>query len=230
MRISKVSRHVGGTHGFATAFLVLGIAAALSGCARPDGMSTGSLPDDYRTRHPIVVGEAEKVIDIPIASGDRHLSIGQSEVIAGFATNYLGTSSGPIQILAPQGAANSSAAMAASTDIRKLLRKMGVADNRIVQTSYAADGYGSAAPVRISYRAITAQTQPCGEWPEDMTLNTSQNNNYYNFGCANQANLAAQIANPNDLLGPRRMTPADAAQREQAIERYRGAYTELEDM
>ena len=61
-------------------------------------------------------------------------------------------------------------------------------------------------------------------------VNTFENKNYYNFGCATQNNLAAQIADPNDLLGPRRMTPADATQRGQALKRYREAYTKLNDM
>ncbi len=209
---------------------LLGIALLMAGCANPDGVTTGSLPDDYRTRHPITIGEAEKVIDIPVAAGDHGLTSGQREVIAGFAQEYLRASKGIIRIQTPQGALNSGAAAYAAGDMRRLLVRMGVPKNRILQTGFAADGYGASAPVRLSYVAITAQTAPCGEWPADMTLNTVENKNYYNFGCASQRNLAAQIANPNDLLGPRRMTPPDAEQRGQAMERYRESYTELEDM
>lgn len=212
------------------AAVFLGISTLLGSCANPDGMTTSSLPDDYRTRHPIVVGEAEKAIDIPIAAGDQGLTRGQSEVIAGFASNYLSSSKGIIRIVTPQGSINSGAAAAAAGDIRRLLVRMGVPKNRILHTGYEARGYGYAAPVRLSYVAITAQVGPCGEWPADLTLNTVENKNYHNFGCASQRNLAAQMANPNDLLGPRRMTPADAEQRGQAIERYREAYTELKDM
>jgi len=208
----------------------LGAASLMSGCANPDGMHTSSLPDDYRTRHPIVVGEAEKAIDIPVAAGDQGLTRGQSEVIAGFAAEYQRSSKGIIRIMTPQGAPNSGAAASAAGEIRRLLVRMGVPKNHILQVGFAAGEYGASAPVRLAYVAIAAQTEPCGEWPADLTLNTTQNRNYYNFGCASQRNLAAQIANPNDLLGPRRMTPADAEQRGQAMERYRGAYTELEDM
>ncbi|MFN7104240.1 MAG: CpaD family pilus assembly protein [Pseudorhizobium sp.] len=208
----------------------LGIATLLGSCASRDATTTGSLPDDYRTRHPIVIGEAEKTIDIPIATGDQGLTRGQSEVIAGFAAEYVRTSKGIIRIMTPQGAINSGAAAAAASDTRSLLVRMGVKKNHILQTSYSASDYGQAAPMRLAYVAITAQAGPCGEWPADMTLNTVENKNYYNFGCASQSNLAAQIANPNDLLGPRRMTPADVEQRGQAIERYRGAVVELKDM
>jgi pilus assembly protein CpaD len=213
----------------ATAAL-LGLAALVSGCANPDRTTTGSLPDDYRTRHPIVVSEGEKSIDIPIAAGGSGLIRGQSEVIAGFAAEYMRSSSGIIQIIIPQGSANSGAAAAAAGDIRRLLVRMGVPKARILQGRFAPSHFEDAAPIRLTYRAISAHTGPCGEWPEDMTLNTIENKNYYNFGCASQSNLAAQIANPNDLLGPRQMTPADAEQRGQAMKRYRENFLELKEM
>lgn len=207
----------------------LGIATLLGSCANRDGTTTGSLPDDYRTRHPIVIGESEKTIDIPIATGDQGLTRGQSEVIAGFAAEYKRTSKGIIRIIIPQGAVNSGAAAAAASDTRSLLVRMGVQKNHILQSSYPAADYGQAAPIRLAYVAITAQAGPCGEWPADIALNTVENKNYYNFGCASQSNLAAQIANPNDLLGPRQMTPADVQQRATGIDRYRSAATVLRD-
>lgn len=228
MKDARNSASMRGRLGAAVAAVAL--IAVISGCANRDSLSTGSIPDDYRTRHPIVVGEAEKVIDIPIASGDRRLNQGQRDVIAGFAADFAASSAGTIQILSPQGSSNSGAAYAARKEIRSLFVKMGISNKRIIDTSYAAGGGGDAAPIRLSYVAIAARTAPCGEWPEDMTLNTTQNKNYYNFGCASQSNLAAQIANPNDLLGPRRMTSPDAVARGQAIERYREGFTELPDM
>src|SRR3546814_9786515 len=96
------------------AAVFLGVATLLAGCANPDGVTTGSLPDDYRTRHPIVIAEAQKTIDIPIAAGDRKLTRGQSEVIAGFAAEYQRSSKGIIQIVTPNGAMNSGAAASRS--------------------------------------------------------------------------------------------------------------------
>jgi pilus assembly protein CpaD len=209
--------------------LVIGVAAVLASCAGKDSINTGSLPDDYRTRHPIVVGEAEKAIDIPIAAGDTGLTRGQSEVIAGFVAEYRRSSSGIIQIVTPRGSANEGAAASAASSMRRLMVKMGVPPQNILQSGFPAE-FDESAPVRLSYVAIAAKAGPCGEWPADMTLNTFSNKNYYNFGCATQSNLAAQMANPNDVLGPRRMTPADSTQRGEVIERYRGAVVELDDM
>lgn len=206
---------------------VVGLAVLVSGCA--DRVVTGSVPDDYRTRHPIVVAEGQKSIDIPVAMGDEGLTRGQSEVIAGFVDEYRRASTGIIQIQTPKGSVNDGAAASAAGEIRRLMVRMGVPKNKILHARFAT-GSGDPAPIRLTYNAVTAQTSPCGEWPADMTLNTTQNDNYYNFGCASQRNLAAQIANPHDLLGPRRMTPPDAVQRGKVMENYRGAYTKLKDM
>ncbi|HEV7307316.1 CpaD family pilus assembly protein [Ensifer sp.] len=208
---------------FASRAAVLAFAGILlASCGTRDNLATGSIPDDYRTRHPIVLAESERTIDIPIASGDRRLTQGTRDVIAGFAADYRNASSGVVQIMMPRGAANSHSAQAMRRDIRSALVAGGVPAKRLLETSYDAGPYGDAAPIRLSYVAITAQTGPCGTWPEDMALNTMQNKNYYNFGCASQSNLAAQIANPTDLLGPRQMSPIDAEQRGQVIKDWRG--------
>lgn len=201
------------------ALLVAG--TSLAGCAR-DTMSTGALPDDYRTRHPIVIAEAEHAIDVPVASSDRHLTKGARDVIRGFAQSYTNSATGTVQILLPRGSANAGAASALRKEIRGALVGAGIPANRLVEVTYQADAYGDAAPVRLSYTAITAKTAPCGNWPKDLVANTIQNKNYENFGCASQANLAAQIANPLDLLGPRAMSPIDAVQRGKVISDYRG--------
>ena len=217
--------------GRTAALLAMAVVAALAaGCANPDRSTTGALPDDYRTRHPIVVGEQEKTIDIPIATGASRLTRGQSEVIAGFVDGYATGASGIFRILVPGDARNAAATAVTSREIRRLVARRGVPARKIVTESYVAGDPAEAAPIRLSYYAITASTPACGQWPEDLVVNTSANKNYYNFGCATQNNLAAQIADPNDLLGPRRMTPADATQRGNALQRYRDAYTELKDM
>jgi pilus assembly protein CpaD len=71
-------------------------------------------------------------------------------------------------------------------------------------------------------------TSQCGQWPKDL-INDFGNQNYYNFGCATQNNLAAQIANPEDLVAPRGVTPIDATRRNAAIKEYRERTTTIED-
>lgn len=195
---------------------------ALSSCGtRPDRNATGSIPDDYRTRHPIVLTEDAQTLDIPIALGDRSLTTGVRDNIRGFAADHTAKSRGAVQIMLPRGSANAAAADHMRKEIRTTLLSAGVKRDQMIETNYDASGYGPAAPIRLAFFAITAKAGPCGEWPEDLVENTMENKNYHNFGCATQANLAAQIANPMDLVQPRGMTPIDAEQRNVVIQDYR---------
>jgi pilus assembly protein CpaD len=203
------------------ALAVTAMAGLLQACGTRDGMNTGAIPDDYRTRHPITLNEAEHTIDIPVSSGDSRLTTPAADNIRGFVSSYKGTSTGIVQIQLPSGSPNAAAASRMGKQIRTILTGSGVPAGKIVETVYAAGPQGDAAPIRLSYVAVTAMTGQCGEWPEDLTSNTSKNRNWHNFGCATQNNLAAQIANPMDLVAPRGMTPIDAERRSVVIDGYR---------
>ncbi|MFB9951680.1 CpaD family pilus assembly protein [Rhizobium puerariae] len=199
-------------------------AMLLSACGNSQ-LTTGAIPDDYRTRHPIVLAEGEHVLDVPVASGDIRLSTGMKDMVRGFAQQFAASPAGVIQIQVPHGSYNAGAAQHMAGDIRRILTQSGIKQGRILTGSYAASPTGDAAPIRLAYVTTKAMTSQCGEWPADLTDNTFGNKNWYNFGCASQNNLAAQIANPTDLIAPRGMTPIDAAQRVKVISGYRGETT-----
>ena len=66
----------------------------------------------------------------------------------------------------------------------------------------------------------SAHAKHCGEWSEDLT-ETSQNEAYANFGCSQQNNIAAMVANPEDLLRPSATAPADPMRRVVIFDKYR---------
>ncbi len=201
--------------------LALFALSLLAGCAQRD--MTGSIPDDYRTNHPIVISEREQVADIPVGHGDSTLSLTQRSIVEHTVANYRANGSGMIHILLPAGSPNERAAARLRGDVAAVLRKGGVKPFNISSERYQA-GATESAPIRLSYSAMTASTGPCGQWPKDL-LDTADNRHYANFGCANQNNLAAQIANPADLLGPRASSPIDAERRSIVIDDYRNAET-----
>jgi pilus assembly protein CpaD len=194
--------------------------ALTAGCANKE-MTTGSIPMDYRERHPIVLTEAQNALDIPVGPNDARLTIGMKDTIKGFAQTFAASAAGQMQIQMPHGSPNAAAAARLGQDIRATLAASGIRSQRIVLTGYAAQAEGDAAPIRLSFVATRAVTAPCGEWPEDLSNDTAGNRNWYNFGCASQNNLAAQIANPSDLIAPRGVTPIDAARRSTVIGLYR---------
>src|SRR5262245_21334209 len=65
-----------------------------------------------------------------------------------------------------------------------------------------------------------AHAKHCGEWSEDMT-DTSQNEPYAELGCSHQNNIAAMVANPEDLIRPSATAPADPMRRTVIFDKYR---------
>lgn len=202
-------------------------AALASGCvfAKRDHITVGSVPDDYRTNHPIVLQEREQVLDLPVGSSDVHLSTNQKGAVDGLASAYASGGTGPVTILVPAGSANEAAAKRIAGQIEAHLNKRKVANGYITMERYRA-GASEIAPIRLSYRSVVAQTGKCGRWPEDI-LATHENKHYANFGCSYQNNLAAQVANPSDLLGPTGTGPIDAERRSQVITDWRSGDVNL---
>ncbi|WP_047147678.1 CpaD family pilus assembly protein [Aquamicrobium sp. LC103] len=193
--------------------------ALLAGCANRDSIKVGAIPDDYRTNHPIVISEKETKIDIPVGVQDRGMTGMQRTALDGFISRYDRKAAPVVSILVPTGSANEAAASRVSADFFRRLRANGVPEGHILHQPYQASAQ-EAPPIRVSYFAMKASTGPCGRWPGDL-LDTTQNKHYANFGCSYQNNLAAQIADPADLLGPRKQTPIDAENRSAAIDVYR---------
>jgi pilus assembly protein CpaD len=198
----------------------------LAGCAERHSVTVGALPEDYRTNHPIVIAEKDEVLDLAVGAGDRGATVPQVASLEGFLSNYDRSAAPVLRIMAPSGAANDLAAHDAARDFAHVARKSGVPAERIMITSYQAGSVEISAPVRVAYTTVRAQTGQCGRWPEDV-LATAENRHYANFGCSYQNNVAAQVANPNDLLGPRKQTPIDADNRSAVIEDYQGVRPKL---
>ncbi|MEJ6781828.1 CpaD family pilus assembly protein [Aminobacter sp. Piv2-1] len=205
---------------FLRPLLAAAAVALVAGCASRDSITVGSIPDDYRTNHPIVIAEKNQTLDIPVGIYDRGISKGQKLTFEGFLDGYDRRNAPPLRILVPAGAANDGAANAAAKALTRVAIVSGVPKNRITISSYQATYADAPSPVRVSYVAMRAQTGRCGSWPEDV-LNTAENKHYANFGCSYQNNLAAQIANPADLLGPRKPSEIDAENRSAVIDAYR---------
>jgi pilus assembly protein CpaD len=211
------------TPGATGARLLLAVAAValLSGCAwqKRDSVTVGAVPDDYRTNHPIVIAEKEEKLDLPVGATDRGATASQRASLDGFLSNYDKTAAPVLSIISPSGSVNAAAAANVAQDFAHIAREAGVPAGRIILASYQALPEEVNAPVRVTFSVMRTQTDKCGRWPEDI-LQTSENKHYADFGCSYQNNVAAQIANPNDLLGPRKQSPIDAANRETVIGDY----------
>jgi pilus assembly protein CpaD len=175
--------------------------------------------DEYRARHPIVLSDAPVSLDVFSAGG--RLDVEAARRVRAFAKDYATLGNGAISIQLPQGSAQDGHARALVDPIRREL-VAGGASGYVRVGHYAVTNPNLASPVRVSFTALKAQVATrCGEWPRDLASGSSfggwENKPYWNHGCATQNALAAQVADPRDLAGPRAETPADVSMRTRAI-------------
>jgi len=215
----NIAAKASGKLALASAILTL---ALVSGCSTngPDSVVVGAIPDDYRTNHPIIIGEKERKLDLPVGTADRGITPMQRAALEGFLADYDTAAQPPVTVIVPSGSVNELAASNVAHDMFAILQRNGVPPHRIATAAYRAHSAEINAPIRVSYMAMKAYTQPCGRWPADIG-DTTDNKHYANFGCSSQNNLAAQIANPADLLGPRRPSEIDPENRGVAIGNYK---------
>jgi pilus assembly protein CpaD len=202
------------------AFLVA--ALMLSGCqTEPKSNAELLATHDYRYQHPIVISEAPETLDLPVGKNTRNLRSPVTDTITSFAMDSRRHGSGSVEILVPTGAANESAVHAVVRDVRGALSRGGVNGKNVTTRTYRSTDPSADAPIRLSYARMKATTGECGVWPKNIGGGIGENTNYHNFGCATQANLAAMVENPSDLITPRAMTPSEQNRRAVVIEKYR---------
>jgi len=204
-----------------------GVSVALGACNYTSGeVVTASVPVDYRLRHPIAITEADRSVVIFVGHGRGSLTAPQRADVLGLARIWANEGTGAIIADVPVDTPNSRAAAASFREIQGLLAAGGVPSGAITLRHYHPDDPRTLATIKLSYPRIAAVAGPCGLWPEDLGPNVddpayNQNKPFYNFGCANQRNLAAMIDNPADLEQPRSETAAYTARRTAAFEKYR---------
>ncbi len=130
-----------------------------------------------------------------------------------FVGEYQTRGNGSISISAPSGPG----APEAIRFFGERLANLGVQRSRILVGTH--DVAGGDSRVEIGYVAYVAHTESCGDWSKDES-ETSSNLPSPNFGCATQQNLAAMVADPRDLIGPRPIGPSDATRRTTVVGKY----------
>lgn len=213
-------------HNRVAAALLTGLVSLLVAGCHPDRVVTGTLPSDYRDRHPIQVNEGTRVVQMYIGSGRSGLTPEQRAIAGSFASQWRRYGSGPLTIELPVAVANEVSSSRTVQELRSLLAASGVPPHGILIRSYQSPDPSNIAATRLVFPAVRAQVASrCHAGTEDLgptpTFQSAQNYPYWNFGCATQNNLAVTVANPEDLVQPRAETPPYAARRRQALEKYR---------
>lgn len=197
----------------------IGVALVAGGCARRQPVeAVAQIPDNFEERHPIVVGDVPRSMDVFLA-GNSGLDHRQTQDVREFVAQYKKSGKGPLMAALPAGAP----AQRTLAEIRRIAAAGGVGGQLRIAPG---PSHPTAASVRLSYAELGARVvSKCGQWPHDMaggtTLQSWENRPYYNLGCSYQTMLAAQVADPVDLLRGRPEGEIDIAKRVKDIESVR---------
>jgi pilus assembly protein CpaD len=204
---------------------IAGCAVALAGCNTVQEVATGSVPMDYRQRHPIVISEGPRTVELLIGEKRGSLNGPQRAQVLAFAGDWHRESTGGIRIDVPDGTSNATAAGSAAQEVRSILAAAGVPAESIALRRARPANVGKLATLRLEYPRMAADAGPCGLWPQDIGPTWDrehyENREYWNFGCAQQRNLAAMVDDPADLVEPRGETPPYSARRSTVLDKYR---------
>jgi pilus assembly protein CpaD len=194
-----------------------GMVMALSGCSSANpGAKLATTSSEQWTNKVQVVGHPDSIRLGIHADGP---SANQEAAISDFVLRWMQADGGTIDVQAPSGA---SPRMIAG--VYQMLTEQGAPAASVKLSSYDP-GPEPGAPIVVGFERFETIAPKCGLNWENLTR-TSDNETFANFGCAVTANMAAQVANPEDLIRPRAMTPADAQRRATVLDKYRqGAVT-----
>ena len=191
---------------------------SLGACATNDPAYTGGLDDVKYTpvsveeRYPIKVTTGTVKLNVPTSSA--HLTAGQSDAIRRFAQQARESGADKVYIARPAGSMYGDVIAGKVTQI---FASEGVRASRLRHSTVRAR---AGAPVTLSFSRKFAETRKCGNYPKDFT-SIGRNEAHPDFGCSVTHNLAAMVANPQDFLTPRTMTPSDPTRRHRMFEDYR---------
>jgi len=153
---------------------------------------------------------------IALAVHDTGLSGPQKGALADIANRFGIEGASVLRVEAPSGGDPVSSEFAYR--IKSALEAVGAPGYRIQVVAY--DAPDPRAPVLVGFETLRAAVPQCGTSWTSLTR-TNANESPANFGCAVNANLAAQISNPRDIIAPRGMTPGDAGRRTVVFDNYR---------
>ena len=192
--------------------VTLAATAALGACA--SNGSPDSQPLTPLSRYSLQV---EPGLDrIALAVRDDGLSANQQAALNDLADRYMLSGVGQVRVEGPSG--EDPAAARQTWAVRTALEAAGLPAERIVIASYAAPD--PRAPVLAGFETVRAVIPNCAAEPRSLGGRFS-NEPSMGLGCAVNANIAAQIADPRDIVGHRPISPPDSGRAAVVFDNYR---------
>jgi pilus assembly protein CpaD len=200
-------------------FMLIGL-SALGACATSVAPPPGPVVATAADQHRIEVTQTTARMEIDVDPASAVLTDKAKDDLNTFASAYLRLGHGALILSTPSGGANADAASAVAGQARMALVTAGVSYGAVAGSTYDASGEPHA-PVIVTFARFEAQAPECAPIYTQDLAHQMDNQPYASFGCSMQANLAAMIEDPNDLLQPRDMDPRDSGRRDTVMGHYR---------
>src|SRR5262249_40149019 len=135
---------------------IAGCAAALAGCYTTPQTVTGEVASDVRQRHPIVLSEGPRTIELFI--GDKRGTLTGSQRAQGlaFASEWGREATGGILIDVPTGPSNAMAGANAAAEVRSILAAAGVPPQVVEMRENRPSDPAKLATLRLHYPRVSA--------------------------------------------------------------------------
>lgn len=199
-----------------SALAVAMTAALLTACATPD---TTSVRMSGREPFPIVIETHVITQAVPFVGASAEIApVGQPQLDS-FLTDFMRSGGGVLEIAVASDAPSDQLSAARQEAVRKYVLHRGVRPHEL-RFSPVRSSSGRNGAVVVSYERYIAKAPDCDENIGDNTFNPG-NQQHPNFGCAQQAQFAAMVSNPADLMRMRTEQPTDATRRSIVIQKYR---------
>jgi len=199
-------RHTGATRRIPALLIAAGLGLSLAGCGGvPTNRSLSSI-------HQPVVEKFNYSLDIQTGGGG--LAYGEADRLDGWFEAMNLAYGDRVSIDDPTGRP------AARAAIERIAARRGLLLNTAPPQT---EGYIAADAMRVIVTRTRASVPGCPDWSSDSDFNPL-NATSANYGCATNSNLAAMIANPEDLVtGATAQGATVMMSNTQAIEAYRTA-------
>lgn len=197
---------------FISVMLLGATSVVLSACSTPQS----SYPP-VSVRNPIQVAETVERLELYARPEGMTLSARDEDAVAGFLQAYGRFGDGPLYINAPNRPHSGAGIAQTHQLISKLMGQVGLPTAQVQSGQYYAQMQGPA-PIVVSYRRLKTIPQDCRKLGNMSMSYTNQP--YDNFGCSANANLAAMIEDPRQLLEPYAQTPPVMKRRSTVYDKY----------
>ncbi len=156
---------------------------------------------------------------VALAIHPQGLSPNQKAALADFVRRWQENGGGPIEIGAPGTGVDPALAHRTADEVYAVLTHLGARPAALKIVAYDPAGLANA-PVYASFSGLQAEVFDCSKTWDNLT-STGDNRPSTHFGCTVTSNMAAQIADPRDLVRPAPTEPADLARRAVVLAKYR---------